>query len=337
MPGCIERPARDRNFSPWPSLFLMMPPIAQIFTSILLAGAVAAPAASAAPPVIGLADQNAAAYSNPLFLQMGITYGRVTIPWDAALKPGFRRNDADAVVDAMVTHGVEPLGVIGSRASGKPTAAQYRRGVTALVKRYPAVRYWAPWNETNLIPFTKANPKMVAGWSRTLSAACRKAKPRCTATSPTVLDDASIGSWFRQYLSHLPRSQRPKIWLMHNYMDANRFRVSNGRAFLRSARGQRAQVWIVETGGLIRGNGKNARRWKKGESQQVKVFNWLTGSLARQYPVVRRVYIYQWQAPPAGNWDSGILSPSGKPRPVYGTMVNYLKENPESLKASPGS
>ena len=116
---------------------------------------------------------------------------------------------------------------------------------------------------------------------------------------------------------------------MHNYMDANRFRVKNGKPFLVAAKKARAQVWIVETGGLIRGNGKNARKWKKGEAQQVKVFNWLTGSLARRYPVIRRIYIYQWQAPANGNWDSGIVSPAGKPRAVYETMVNYLKKNPD--------
>ena len=307
-----------------------MPKLIRFVTLFSIAGACLAPAASAAPPLIGVADQNAAAYRSPLFQALGIKHARVTIPWDAALGDTFRRHDADAVISAMVADGVEPLGVIGSRASGKPTAARYKKGVAALIKRYPQVRYWAPWNETNLIPFTRQNPKMVAGWTKTLNAACRKAKPRCTVTSPTVLDDATISTWFKAYLSHLPRSQRPKIWLMHNYLDANRLKVSAGRAFLRSAKGQRAQVWIVETGGLIKGNGTNARKWKKGESQQVKVFNWLTGPLARQYPVVRRVYIYQWQAPAKGNWDSGIVSPSGQPRKVYETMLDYLKANPES-------
>lgn len=307
-----------------------MSKILRLLTLFAIAGACLAPAASASPPIIGLADQNASAYHNPLFLAMDIKYGRVTIPWDAALAPGFRRDEADAVVASMVASGVEPLGVIGSRASGHPSLARYRKGVAALIKRYPAVRYWAPWNETNLIPFTRRNPKLVAGWTKILSAACRKAQPRCTATSPTVLDDATIGVWFRQYLSHLPRSQRPKIWLMHNYMDANQLNVRRGKGFLRSAKASRAQVWIVETGGLIRGNGTNARRWKKGEDRQVKVFDWLTGPLARQYPVVRRVYIYQWQAPAVGNWDSGIISPSGKPRKVYQTMLDYLKANPES-------
>lgn len=313
-----------------------MPKIIRLFTLLTIAGACLAPAASAAPPLVGLADQNASAYRNPLFQAMGVKHARVTIPWDAALGDTFRRHEADAVIDAMVADGVEPLGVIGSRNSGKPTPARYKKGITALIKRYPAVRYWAPWNETNLIPFTSRNPKMVAGWTKALNAACRKAKPRCTVTSPTVLDDASINTWFKKYLRYLPRSQRPKVWLMHNYMDANKLKVSKGAAFLRSAKGQRAQVWIVETGGLIKGNGKNARKWKKGENQQVKVFNWLTGSLARKYPVIKRVYIYQWQAPAIGNWDSGIIAPNGKPRPVYDAILDYLKKNPESAPGNPG-
>ena len=306
-----------------------MMPFARIFTTILVAGAVAAPAATAAPPQIGLADQNASAYDNPLFLQMGIKYGRVTIPWDAALRGGFRRNDADSVINAMKAHGIEPLAVIGSRNSGKPTPSTYKKGITALIKRYPTVRYWAPWNEVNLTASTRRDPKKVAGWTKTLRAACRKAPARCTVTSPTMLDDASIDSWFKSYLRYLPASQRPRIWLMHNYMDANRFQVRYGKGFLQSAKAKRAQVWIVETGGLIKGTGKNARKWKKGETQQVKVFDWLTGPLARRYPVITRIYIYQWQAPARGNWDSGIVSPSGQPRAVYQTIVNYLKENPD--------
>ncbi|MFM8761985.1 MAG: hypothetical protein ACKOFC_01770 [Solirubrobacterales bacterium] len=306
-----------------------MPVIARLFTSTLVIGAVLAPAASAAPPKIGLADQNASAYANPLFKVMGITYGRVTIPWNAATTTGFRRDDADNVINAMKADGVEPVAVIGSRDSGRPSMAAYKRAAAALVKRYPTVKYWAPWNEANLTAFTKRDPKMVAGWTRILQAACKKATPRCSVASPTVLDETSIGPWFQQYLSYLPRSARPKVWLMHNYMDANRFRVKNGKPFLVAARKARAQVWIVETGGLIRGNGKNARKWRKGQAQQVKVFKWLTGPLPRQYPVVKRIYIYQWQAPPRGNWDSGILSPDGFPREVYGTMVDYLKKNPE--------
>jgi hypothetical protein len=306
-----------------------MPSIVRLFTSILVVGAVAAPAASAAPPKVGLADQNGSAYQNPLFKVMGITYGRVTIPWNAATTTGFRRTDADNVINAMKADGVEPIAVIGSRNSGRPTPSSYKRAVAALIKRYPTVKYWSPWNEANLTNFTKGNPKLVAGWTKTLNAACKKATPKCTVASPTVLDETSIGPWFKKYLSYLPRSQRPKIWLMHNYMDANRFRVKNGKPFLVAAKKARAQVWIVETGGLIRGTGKNSRKWKKGQAQQVKVFNWLTGPLPRQYPVVKRVYIYQWQAPPNGNWDSGILSPAGVPREVYATMVEYLKQNPE--------
>jgi hypothetical protein len=41
---------------------------------------------------------------------------------------------------------------------------------------------------------------------------------------------------------------------------------------------------------------------------------------------VRRVYIYQWTAPPKNStWDSALMDRRGKPRPAFKVLRTYVR------------
>lgn len=278
-----------------------------------------------AAPIVGVGDQHDEAFNSPLFAELGAKHARVTIPWDAT-RPGFARADADAVLSSLRLRGVEPLVVVGNSRyrGGMPSSAKvYRKSVAALVARYPFVRYWSPANESNLFSGRRGNPKVIASFALALHQICRSRG--CTVTSPTVLDQPNLARWASRYRAALPRAARPKIWLLHNYIDANRFKFTASAKFMRMVRFN--YVWLAETGGLVRGRGKNSKKWPKGLAHQVRVFNWLTTKYAARYRNVTRIYIYQWQSSPQANWDSGILNYNGTPRPLYKAMKDYLAAN----------
>lgn len=276
------------------------------------------PATAAAGPLVGIGDQHDEAFNSELFQDLGVRHARVTIPWDA-WKPGWSRDDADAVLGSLKSRGVEVLVVIGpSRYKrGWTSPKTYKKMVTALVRRHNWVRYWSPANEANLHPQLKKSPAKVVAYAKALKAACRPYA--CIVTSPSVIDDKTLTKWSRRYQA---LAGKPRIWLLHNYNDANDFRFRSTGGFIKFA-GSR-QVWLAETGGLIVGRGKNSRRWPKGTAHQVKVFNFLTGPYAKNFPTVKRVYIYQWRSGVKTTWDSGILDPFGNPRPLYNRIAEYM-------------
>lgn len=284
------------------------------------------PAASAGP-IVGIGEQHASPLATPLFSELGVKRVRITVPWDAT-KPGFARDQADSALAEMRLRGIEPLLVVGSSRykGGYPDTKSYAAGVKALRARHSWVKYWSPANEANLHNALKKKPKKVASFYRSLRAVCRA--PKCLVLSPTVLDEPNLFSWSRAFNKAVKSSQRPKVWLLHNYIDANAFKTKRTDKFMKLVRGK--YVWLAETGGLIRGTGKNSKKWPKGEDQQVKVFNFLTGPYAKRYRQVTRVYIYQWQSSPTANWDSGIVNYDGSPRKVYFTIKNYIAKQGKS-------
>lgn len=278
---------------------------------------------------IGIGEQQASAYNSGHFQKLNIKNVRIIVPWDA-WKEGFARHDADAALGEMKRLGIEPLVVIGrSRYTRRlPRPAVYQKYVTALVRRHRWVKYWSPINEANFIPDTKNKPRLAAAYQKGLFAACLTYQ--CRTVSPSVLDSKNLLSWSLEYRAALPLRMRPSIWLLHNYHDANFFTTQYSRPFLKAM--NRHQIWLAEVGGLVRGNGPNSSKWPKGLNHQVKVFNWLMNDVIPNNRRINRVYFYQWQAPYNARWDSGIMNPNYKPRPVYFTLLDYLVSQGKAVR-----
>src|SRR4051794_22139618 len=115
----------------------------RILLAAMLAAALAcAPAARAVQ--VGIADQHASTFSDPLYRSLGLGYARIVVPWDVALT-----NPAplDAWITAARASGAQPLVSFGVDVRQRcpaspctpPTAEQYAAAFTVFHARWPQV------------------------------------------------------------------------------------------------------------------------------------------------------------------------------------------------------
>ncbi len=178
------------------------------------------------------------------------------------------------------------------------------------------MRDWIVWNEANH-PFslTGNRPRRAAQYFDAVAWNC----PGCRVVAADVLDVSGMTSWVRRFQRHAVH--RPRIWGLHNYVDANRFTSTGTRALLAATTGR---VWFTETGGLV------LRREYAGTTVTGE-FRYSQRHAARATahalrlaclsPRIRRVYLYHWRAPETvTNWDSAFIGPRGQVRPAYRTL-----------------
>jgi hypothetical protein len=293
-------------------------------SAVLAAAAVLVPGprpAAAAPndPLIGVGEQSSAIFGDPYFTDLGVRHVRYVVGWDA-LQRDWQVPEIDAWMARAQAVGARVLlGFNVSRDTSRrhvvPTPAQYRRAFIGFRRRYPFVREFITWNEGNHHSQpTASRPRLAAAYYGVARRAC----PRCTIVAADLLDDDTLPRWVKAFRRHAPVD--PRIWGLHNYIDANRFRTDGTRALLRAARGR---VWFTETGGLV---------WRRGgipldESPKhaAKATRWVF-KLARLSPRVKRVYFYHWSFPAdLDRWDSAIMDRRGRPRPAYHVLRRHLR------------
>ena len=117
---------------------------------------------------------------------------------------------------------------------------------------------------------------------------------------------------------------RVKVWSLHNYIDANRFRTRGTRSLLRATK---AKIWFTETGGLVRRDNGSRIEFADSPTHAVKATRFVI-RLARLSKRVKRVYFYHWVAPaPGSTWDSALIDRRGRPRPAYKVVRNYIRHS----------
>ena len=114
----------------------------------------------------------------------------------------------------------------GASARAIPACATGSRGTR------PTTRSRSPANR----------PRRAARYFDAIAWNCRG----CRIVAADVLDVSGMTRWVRRFQRHAVH--RPRIWGLHNYVDANRFTAGGTRALLRVTRGK---VWFTETGGLV--------------------------------------------------------------------------------------
>jgi len=207
--------------------------------------------------VVGIGEQLTAMFGQASFRALGIDHARLVVAYDAT-RVGFERAIVDQWLQQARVASVEPFITFQhSRVHPRrlPSVAEFRKDFRAFRKRYPQVRVYAPWNEINHAsqPTSRA-PARAAAFYDVVSAECRG----CTVLAGDVLDQRGMERYLATYRRHLDGA--PRIWGLHNYADANRFRRSGLRAMLRAVRGE---IWLTETGGLVefgRGFPRSERR-----------------------------------------------------------------------------
>lgn len=265
-------------------------------------------------PVIGIGEQGTAMFADPNFRALKITYARLVLAYDAVAVP-FERQLADAWLAAARQAGVEPFITFGhSRVNPTklPSVAEFRTAFRAFRARYPQVKIYAPWNEINHSsqPTAKA-PERAAEYYNVVKAECGG----CTVLAGDVLDQAGMVDYVKRYRDHLDGT--PRIWGLHNYADANRFRSSGLHDLESTVSGD---IWLTETGGLV----NFGRSFPYDEKRAARAVAFAL-KLARDHKRVKRVYLYNWTGSKrSARFDSGLVGPDGKPRPAYEVLRNSI-------------
>ena len=207
-----------------------------------------------------------------------------------------------------------------------PSVAAYQRDVQRFVKLFPHVRQYESWDESNRgnVPHAFSSPSAVAAakYYQGLIRACKG----CTVIGLDVLDEAQIVatlhyiSAFKREISRL-ETVMPKIWGLHNYSDVNRLEGWRTRDIVKALGGQ---VWLTETGGLVKFEPFFPNKHGAGLTRAAKVLKFmfaLAGSVAQ----VNRLYVYDWSGGTSSTrFDAGLTNSHEQPRAGYVVVCRQL-------------
>jgi hypothetical protein len=270
---------------------------------------------------VGIADQKADMFADARFGLLGITRARLAIGWDALTSP-WQVAELDAWLQGAQAAGVDPLiSFMHSRTNRRsvPTPERLKYEFRRFRQIYPWVTTFAAWNEANHCGEPLCHrPKLAAAYYRAL----RKECPTCTILAPEMLDMPNMKRWVKDFNRAL--GYTPKLWGLHNYVEANRFRMRRLRELLRAA--PRAQVWLTETGGLVRRDNGSTTEIPEGARHAGEVTRYIFDRILPRNPRITRVYIYHWNAAsPAASWDSALITPGGRERSALFVLARVLR------------
>jgi hypothetical protein len=303
-------------------------------TTILIAFVfllLAVPAAEAAGPIVGIADQKPGTFNSSRFRALHVKRSRYVVPWNVALVRK-ERTRFDAWYKAARKAHVRQVMVAFSATSGSrcparpcslPSVRSYTRAFRAFLRHYRGIRTIQPWNEANS-PTQPTGPwrkgaRAAARYFNVVKRYCR----HCTVTAADVLDlsKRTMARWVHQFRRHT--RYKTTLWGLHNYTDTNK-RSGLTAAFLRMVPGK---VWLTETGGIVafrEASGKVRFRYseRRAATATRRMF-----SLARKHRRrIARLYIYQWAIDFSGNrFDAGLVRADGTPRPAYYVVRKYRR------------
>jgi hypothetical protein len=295
--------------------------VIRVAAPVLVLLAVLAAASSASALTIGIADQKPDMFADPRFQAAGIQYARRAVAWDALSSPG-QTAAVDEWLAAARAAKVNPLisfthSSINRRQLPSPERLlhEFRR----FRARYPWVKDFATWNEANHCGEpTCHRPALVAAYWRKLRRDC----PSCRILAAEVLDMPNMTSWVKAF--RRSAKVEPRYWGLHNYIDANRLRTTGTRRLLKACRGL---VWFTETGGIVSRTNRRRVTFPESTRHAAVATRFLFDELVPLSRRITRVYVYHWNSQPGPKtWDSGLIGPTGQPRPAYRVFTRVLAE-----------
>jgi hypothetical protein len=295
--------------------------------AVLALTAVATAAPAGAKVRVGIGDQNPSMFTDPLFGPLKVKRSRVIVPWNVAQKRRYRRGlDAwlkaanKAHVTPLVTFGAPPTSRCPRRRCRAPSVKQYIKAFKAFRKRYRSIREIGPWNEANhRSQPTFRKPKRAAQYFNAVRKRCRG----CRIVAADVIDESNMVPWLMVFKRF---AHGARLWGLHNYKDTNprRGQIFGGtKKLLRTVRGQ---VWLTETGGIVKFVLPNRRTLFRFNEKRANRAIKRMFHLARKYRGrIKRLYIYNWVAPSRrARFDAGLVRHNGKPRPGYKTVKRNI-------------
>jgi hypothetical protein len=304
--------------------------IACLAAAVVVAGCglAAAPQKSDAAVLVGVGDQDASMFTDPLFTQLGVKRARYFPSWNVAQKP------QEAIwlqqwLDQAQATGTEPLisfnVALGSacpkRPCKLPSVSQYTRAFKAFHKRWPQVKVVNPWNEANhRSQPTFKNPKRAAQYYNVVRKYCK----RCKIVAADVIDETNMERWLAVFKR---TAKKPRIWGLHNYRDTNKRKGQKLGGTKRLLKAVKGDVWLTETGGIVKfvlpnGHTLFPQSERRANSATKRMF-----ALAKRYRSrIKRLYIYHWKQSSTDNrFDAGLVRRNGSARPAYSTVRNQLR------------
>ena len=303
--------------------------VALLVVTAVLAGAVAPAAAGAmmlvpqqAGVAVGIADQKPDMFGDPRFLSLGIAHARLAVGWDVLTNPGSAAELEDWLRRAQAAD-VQPLiSFMHSRGAHRrklPSPARLRFEFRRLRQLYPWVTTYATWNEANHCGEPLCHrPKTAAAYYKVLRREC----PTCTILAPEMLDMPGMGKYVKEFTRHLGFT--PRLWGMHNYVEANRFKTSRLRELGRVTRN--AEIWLTEVGGLVRRDNGSTTDIPEGSRHAGDVTRFIFDDILPRNPRVTRVYIYHWNSSSRKDtWDSALIAPGGRERSALFVLARVMR------------
>jgi hypothetical protein len=289
--------------------------------------AVLAVPAGAGAYTLGVSDQQAGTFTNPLFAPLKFKAARYITPYDVMDSPADK-----AQLDAWLTaaRGAHQKILVsfehshrGSRAKNLPTVAAYTKELKKFKKAYPFVTQISPWNEVNRKIFavgdgtyqgqpTWNSPKRVAQYYM----AARKVFPGKTIVGIDILDENNVNRTIKYLKSFLRYAKpTPKIIGFHNYSDTNRFSTTRTKRVLATFHGN---VWLTETGGIVKLGTSFPFSLTRAQRALGCMF-----TLAKTNSRISALFVYQFNPAPdpqTARFDAGLINPDGTPRPGYNVV-----------------
>jgi hypothetical protein len=285
--------------------------------ALALAAWLSVPAAAGAF-TIGMSDQKVGMWQDPRFEQLGIKQVRLLMAYDSVLSGDFSRYDQ--WMAAAAARGADVLLTINHHSRHPerlPTAAQYRRVVRVLRKRYPWVTTMSAWNEANHSSQpTYRRPRRAAQYYNIMLEECQG----CRVVAADVLDQSNMLPWLATFKRY---ANSPRIWGLHSYQDSNHFRPLNATGTRQLLRAVKGEVWLTEAGGIVRFSARYPGG-PRGEARAARAVQH-TFEVASMSSRIKRVYLYHWNADPKFlTWDSAFVAANGRARPALDVLRKEL-------------
>jgi hypothetical protein len=303
-------------------------------------GPAARPASVPPHPLVGIGDDKPDLFGDPKFLALGVRYVRYDMSWDA-MSVAWQRNEVTRWMNLAHRDGLDVLVTIDhsrrtiykrvpghrkpvgfSQTRVLPSPSQYVAAFRAFHRRFPWVREFATWDETNYYgEITYDKESTVAAYYRGLRAAC----PSCRILAAEFLDVPAheavpMTTWAKAFVKAL--GYQPGYWGLNNYEDANHEVPTGTRQLLRAVTGK---VWIAETGGIVRRYGVRNPGFPQNAAHAAQVDRYVLTHLGTLSSRVQRVYLYEWnEHSPKDGWDTALVSYDGTIREGYVVLAQTL-------------
>jgi hypothetical protein len=271
---------------------------------------------------LGVSDQQASTFTNPLFDALKFRAARYIAPYDVMSSPADLAAMQAWIAGAQAKNQRVLIHFERSHRSGRqrrlPSVAEYRREITKFHAAFPTVREIGVWNEANRCQSrSRVAGQPTCGKEQRLASYFKAARsvfnqPGTRIVALDVLDEQNVNRTvntirrFRRFAG-----SRATILGFHNYSDTNRFSTTRTRRVLGAWRGQ---VWLTETGGIV----KLGRSFRTSTSRAARALGCMF-SLAKSNSRIARLYVYQFNPAHSASddFDAGLINRDGSRRPGY--------------------